>query len=197
MTSLRWVVVARWEPDAKGRLRRAALELFADGGFEPTTVAEIAGPAGVTERTFFRHFADKREVLFSGQHELRDAFVAAVEGAGPDATPDELARRRAGRSGIVVLVRPPGARSASTGRDRRQPRPVRARAPQAGRARGGPRRRAAWARTLGNSGEPHRRDDIAVFKVAFAQWLVDPDDRSLVAIQHDLLATTHTIAAAG
>ena len=35
---------------------------------------------------------------------------------------------------------------------------------------------------------------IAVFKVAFAQWLVDPDDRSLVAIQHELLATTHTIA---
>ena len=52
-----------WEPNAHGRLERAALELFIERGFEQITVAEIARRAGLTERTFFRHFADKREVL--------------------------------------------------------------------------------------------------------------------------------------
>ncbi|HVS86414.1 MAG TPA: TetR family transcriptional regulator, partial [Gaiellaceae bacterium] len=57
--------MARWEPDARGRLAQAALELFAERGFDGTTVADIAERAGLTERTFFRHFADKREVLFA------------------------------------------------------------------------------------------------------------------------------------
>ncbi|MBO9556245.1 TetR/AcrR family transcriptional regulator [Cellulomonas sp.] len=79
--------MARWEPDAQNRLRDAALTLFADGGYERTTVAEIARTAGVTERTFFRHFADKREVLFDGQARLQDAFVGAVTAADGDAAP--------------------------------------------------------------------------------------------------------------
>ncbi|GIG21344.1 TetR family transcriptional regulator [Cellulomonas chitinilytica] len=79
--------MGRWEPDAQNRLREAALSLFADGGYERTTVAEIARAAGVTERTFFRHFADKREVLFDGQARLQDAFVGAVTGADHDAAP--------------------------------------------------------------------------------------------------------------
>jgi len=58
--------VGRWEPDASGRLRVAAMELYLDRGFEQTTVAEIAERAGLTARTFFRYFADKREVLFGG-----------------------------------------------------------------------------------------------------------------------------------
>src|SRR5215510_7706107 len=57
--------VARWEPGARGRLEEAAFGLYAERGFERTTVAEIAQRAGLTERTFFRHFADKREVLFA------------------------------------------------------------------------------------------------------------------------------------
>ena len=63
--------VGRWEPDARGRLSMGALELFAEHGFEQTTVADIAERAGVTERTFFRHFADKREVLFMGSQDLQ------------------------------------------------------------------------------------------------------------------------------
>ncbi len=55
----------RWEPNARGRLERAALELYGERGFDQTTVAEIAWRAGLTERTFFRHFAAKREVLFA------------------------------------------------------------------------------------------------------------------------------------
>lgn len=58
--------VARWQPDARQRLERAAIELFARQGFAATTVPEIAQEAGLTTRTFFRHFADKREVLFGG-----------------------------------------------------------------------------------------------------------------------------------
>ena len=58
--------MGRWEPNARGRLEQAALELYLDRGFDQTTVAEIASQAGLTERTFFRHFADKREVLFGG-----------------------------------------------------------------------------------------------------------------------------------
>jgi len=58
--------VARWTPDARGRLQRAALELFVEQGFAATTVPQITDRAGLTTRTFFRHFADKREVFFDG-----------------------------------------------------------------------------------------------------------------------------------
>src|SRR3954471_4182657 len=76
--------MGRWEPGARGRLLRAALELYADPGFEQTTVADIAARAGVTERTFFRYFADKREVLFSGGSDLQDRDVAAIASAPAD-----------------------------------------------------------------------------------------------------------------
>jgi AcrR family transcriptional regulator len=62
--------MARWQPDARERLRQAALELFAEQGFAATTVPAITARAGLTTRTFFRHFADKREVLFADEAEL-------------------------------------------------------------------------------------------------------------------------------
>lgn len=58
--------MARWESDSRGRLEQAALALYGERRFEQTTVAEIAKRAGLTERTYFRYFADKREVLFWG-----------------------------------------------------------------------------------------------------------------------------------
>jgi AcrR family transcriptional regulator len=73
--------MGRWKPDAVGRLVEAALELFGERGFEQTTVAEIAQRAGLTERTFFRYFADKREVLFWGAGALETALVEALEAA--------------------------------------------------------------------------------------------------------------------
>jgi AcrR family transcriptional regulator len=82
-------VMARWEPDAAGRLREAALELYVAHGYEQTTVAEIAERAGVTARTFFRHFADKREVLFAGSEALQEGMAAAVATAPADAGPLE------------------------------------------------------------------------------------------------------------
>ena len=79
--------MARWEPDARGRLQAAALELYGERGFDETTVAEIAQRAGLTERTFFRHFADKREVLFWGENTLHELLVLAVAGAPESASP--------------------------------------------------------------------------------------------------------------
>ena len=79
--------MGRWEPNARGRLERAALELYGELGYEQTTVAEIARRAGLTERTFFRHFADKREVLFSGSGGLREGLMNAVAAAPAEATP--------------------------------------------------------------------------------------------------------------
>src|SRR3954470_24656928 len=79
--------MGRWKPDARGRLARAALELYLDPGYEQTTVADIAARAGVTERTFFRHFTDKREVLFAGSDEFHDAVLAAIAQVPSDETP--------------------------------------------------------------------------------------------------------------
>ena len=83
--------MTRWEPDARGRLERAALALYGEHGFESTTVAEIAERAGLTERTFFRHFADKREVLFGGGSMLQDLIVSVVADAPDSSTPIDAA----------------------------------------------------------------------------------------------------------
>ena len=79
--------MARWEPDARGRLVAAALDLFNERGYDQTTVAEIAERAGLTKSTFFRHFPDKRDVLAAGQDAiaqlLREGIAAAPAGATP------------------------------------------------------------------------------------------------------------------
>jgi AcrR family transcriptional regulator len=78
--------MGRWEPDARGRLERAALALFAEHGYDATTVAEIADRAGLTKSTFFRHFADKREVLFGGQEFLTALLTDAIRATPPATT---------------------------------------------------------------------------------------------------------------
>src|SRR5947209_13683202 len=91
--------MTRWGPDARGRLMKSALELYAKRGYDQTTVADIAERAGLTERTFFRHFADKREVLFAGSAELQDALVRAVAGA-----PASLAAIEAVAGGLEAIA---------------------------------------------------------------------------------------------
>lgn len=112
--------MGRWEPDARGRMIRAAAELFAERGFDQTTAADIAQRAGVTERTFFRHFPDKREVLFDGSHQLQRQVNQAIASAPDDLSPLELAlagmaatavffteiRDHAVRRGAVVAANP-------------------------------------------------------------------------------------------
>ncbi|MGO9081988.1 MAG: TetR family transcriptional regulator [Streptosporangiaceae bacterium] len=79
--------MGRWEPNARGRLEQAALALYGERGFEQTTAAEIAKRAGLTERTFFRYFADKREVLFWGADALQGLLVNTVAAAPDSAAP--------------------------------------------------------------------------------------------------------------
>jgi AcrR family transcriptional regulator len=79
--------MGRWEPNARGRLAEAALRLYSEQGFERTTVAEIAEAAGLTERTFFRHFADKREVLFYGTDRALDLLTGTIARAPETASP--------------------------------------------------------------------------------------------------------------
>jgi len=94
--------MGRWEPDARGRLMKAALELYGEHGFEQTTVAEIAERAGLTERTFFRHFADKREVLFAGADVLQERMVSAASEAPAGTTPIEAAAAGIEAAGTLI-----------------------------------------------------------------------------------------------
>jgi len=73
--------MTRWPPDAAPRLQQAAFDLYTKRGYDQTTVAEIAACAGLTERTFFRHFADKREVLFDGGDRFRGRSPESARGA--------------------------------------------------------------------------------------------------------------------
>ena len=78
--------MSRWAPNARERLEAAALDLFAENGYEETTVAQIADRAGLNRATFFRHFADKREVFFGGEDMLAGLFGDTIAAAAPDAT---------------------------------------------------------------------------------------------------------------
>jgi AcrR family transcriptional regulator len=102
--------MGRWEPNARGRLAKAALTLYAEQGFEQTTAAQIARSAGLTERTFFRHFADKREVLFYGSDSVLDLLVQAVAGAPPAAGPINAVSAALQAVGAVIQETPEPAR---------------------------------------------------------------------------------------
>ncbi|MFR0355162.1 TetR/AcrR family transcriptional regulator [Streptomyces sediminimaris] len=89
--------MARWDPGAEQRLKQAALELYLERGYDNVTVTHIAERAGLTRRSYFRYFPDKREVLFAGSEHLPPALAEAVLAADPDAAPlaavlDALAR---------------------------------------------------------------------------------------------------------
>ncbi|WP_269855249.1 TetR/AcrR family transcriptional regulator [Streptomyces sp. RPT161] len=77
----------RWKPDSRQRLVVAALGLFAEQGYDDTTVAQISERAGLTRSTFFRHFADKREILTAGQKALSRLLAEGIDTAPADATP--------------------------------------------------------------------------------------------------------------
>jgi AcrR family transcriptional regulator len=91
--------VGRWEPDAYGRLRQAALDLFTEQGFEDTTVAQIAERASLNRRTFFHHFADKREVVFAGSDEAEELIVTVIR-----AQPDSVDPLHAATTGLVFAA---------------------------------------------------------------------------------------------
>src|SRR3984957_15688463 len=96
--------MSRWAPNARERLETAALDLFAENGYEETTVAQIADRAGLNRATFFRHFADKREVLFGGEDVLSGLFADALGVAPPEAPP--IGGLQAGLAATEVVMTP-------------------------------------------------------------------------------------------
>ncbi|MEF2977639.1 TetR family transcriptional regulator [Subtercola sp. YIM 133946] len=105
--------MGRWLPDAHGRLASAALELYSERGFEQTTALEIAERAGVTERTFFRYFADKREVLFQGSQELQRIILETIADAPDDMRPIDMVVASLEKVGAQVFDRTHSIRRAA------------------------------------------------------------------------------------
>jgi AcrR family transcriptional regulator len=171
--------MARWAPDARGRLEQAALELYGERGFESTTVAEIAERAGLTERTFFRHFADKREVLFWGSEALEELLVSTVDGSPNSLAPIEVIGAALGKAADGIfeerreLARQRQAVIAAN--PELQERELIKLASLASALAGALRRRG-----VGDPGSSLAAEaGIAVFKVAFEAWIHDAGKRTL------------------
>lgn len=169
--------MTRWKPDARGRLEQAALELYAERGFDSTTVAEIAQRAGLTERTFFRYFSDKREVLFEGADLLRQVLVDAIAEAPGPSTPIEAVAIALDAAARLLEARRPFARRrqaiiAATPelqeRELIKLASLAAGVAEALRRRGVEDPAASLAAEAG----------IAVFKVAFERWVEQGDPKS-------------------
>lgn len=187
--------MGRWAPGAKGRLVDAAVELFDERGFEDTTVADIAGRAGLTKRTFFRHFGGKREVLFCGSQPLEERFVATIAAASADASPlDAVA---AGLDAMADLFAGMG-----TERPRRRQAIIAANPDLQerelikliGYAHAG----AAALRERGVA-EPAAslaaEAGIVVLRIAFEQWATEPEDQDLHKLLRNSLAELKAVAA--
>ena len=97
--------MSRWAPDARERLETAALDLFVENGYDETTVAQIADRAGLNRATFFRHFADKREVLFGGEDVLAGLFAEGIRATAPDATLAECLRSAFAAAEVAMTPR--------------------------------------------------------------------------------------------
>lgn len=180
--------MSRWEPGARGRLEKAALDLFVDDGYERTTVAEIAARAGVTERTFFRYFADKREVLFGGGHELEDFLVRRVAEAPESAAPlDAIASALVAAATEIFAERYVFARQRQTIINSNPDLQERELLKLASLA-------AALAAALRDRGasEPGAslaaESGVAVFKTAFTRWVSENNGQDLSEIITDTLA---------
>jgi AcrR family transcriptional regulator len=186
--------MGRWEPNARGRLERAAMELYGERGFEQTTVAEIAARAGLTERTFFRHFADKREVLFWGAAALQELLVSAVASAPESAAPIDAVAAALAAAGAVLAERRDAARQRQAiivANAELQERELIKMATLA----------AALADTLRQRGvsDPAAslaaEAGIAVFKIAFERWIADPADPDLPQLMHESLTELKAVTA--
>ncbi len=186
--------MVRWEPGAKGRLQAAALDLYVSRGYEQTTVAEIARSVGLTERTFFRHFADKREVLFSDQDVFQQAFLDGIAAAAPDASALDLIasalavsaqpfsdeRRRWSRQRQAVIVANPALQE----RELLKLAALASAVADHIRDRGVPEPTATLA----------AHSCVTVFGVAFTQWIADGETRSLTELENEALAELARLA---
>jgi AcrR family transcriptional regulator len=185
--------MGRWKPDARGRLEQAAFELFAEQGFDETTTAQIAERAGLTERTFFRHFADKREVLFWGAGALQELLVGTVASA-PDGTAPIVAIATAlETAGALLQERREGARQRQriiAGNAELRERELIKLAALSAALAGALRRRGVQEPAASLTAEA----GIAVFKVAFERWINGTGERDFPQLiresLHQLKAVT-------
>ncbi|MGW5722011.1 TetR/AcrR family transcriptional regulator [Amycolatopsis sp. NPDC003865] len=185
--------MVRWEPGTAERLQKAALELFATRGYEQTTAAEIAQAVGLTERTFFRHFSDKREVLFQGQELLVKAFLDGIDAAPADASPFEVVAC-ALRSAATFFPdeRRPHSRTRQSVIDRNPALQEREH-----------HKLTTLAKTVAAALRDRGVDDVAatlaaesgatVFGIAFTRWL--REERSMADIAAEVLTELLTLAA--
>ena len=185
----------RWDPDARERLVAAALHLFAEQGYDDTTVTEIADHAGLTKSTFFRYFPDKHDVLAAGQETLSNLFVEGIASVPADATPLTAVAAGLERAGgamgpfnrkIAPELQAAIATSAEL-QERYALKQVGFAAAIAGalRARGVPDSVASLAAEIG----------VLAFKNAYAEWLATENDRDLGELTRtamDKLRTTVT-----
>lgn len=184
----------RWAPDARGRLEQAALELFSEQGFSATTIPQITARAGLTTRTFFRYFADKREVIFGGD-EIPETAARLIAAAPSDLEPMEVIRfvLHAVAAGRFDGHREQTAtwRSIVNANDSLRDRDARKRADlvRAGRAafieRGEPALHATVLAELG----------VLVFQVALDEWVAEPEARPMASTIDDVMALLRIEAA--
>jgi AcrR family transcriptional regulator len=186
--------MVRWEPDSRGRLERAALELYGERGFENTTVAEIAARAGLTERTFFRHYTDKREVLFWGAGALQELLVNAVANAPAATTPIDAVAAALETAGAMLQERREYARQRQAViaanaelRERELIKLASLAAAIAGTLRGRGVKDPAASLTA--------EAGIAVFKVAFERWVNGTDGHDLPQLIRESLEELKEVTA--
>jgi AcrR family transcriptional regulator len=189
--------MGRWQPDSRGRLQEAALALYSERGFDQTTAAQIASRAGLTERTFFRHFADKREVLFGGSALLQERIVAGVAEAPPEDGPLEAVacglaagaamlgefRRDLSRQRLAVIAANPELRE----RELAKLADYAAAVAEGLQHRGVGQPQASLAAEAG----------MTVFRVAIERWANGGDDRDLAGVMRDSMADLRAVAGGG
>jgi AcrR family transcriptional regulator len=186
--------MTRWEPNARGRLEQAALELYGERGFEQTTVTEIANRAGLTERTFFRHFADKREVLFSGASSLQELLVSTVAGVRDAAAPMDAVAAGLETAGALLQERREFARqrqsiiAANTELQERELIKLASLASAIAEALRQRRVRDPAASLAAEAG-------IAVFKIAFDRWINGTNQRDLPQLIRESLEELKAVTA--
>jgi len=186
--------MARWEPDSRGRLEQAALALYSERGFENTTVAEIAAHAGLTERTFFRYFADKREVLFWGAGRLQELLVSAVVGAPDSAAPIDAVAAALEAAGALLQERRESSRKRQTviaANTELRERELIKLASLASAIADALRRRGATGPAATLTAEA----GIAVFRVAVERWVHESNQRDLPQLIRESLDELKAVTA--
>ncbi|MEV0260626.1 TetR family transcriptional regulator [Streptomyces sp. NPDC050617] len=188
--------MGRWEPGAGDRLREAALSLYLERGFEQTMVADIAERAGVTARTFFRYFADKREVLFDGSSDLATKPLAALETV--PATASALDAVAAVLDAVAEMVG--GDRELARARqtvilanaELRERELIKLASMSAALADG------LRQRGIGDiDANLAAETSIAVFRVAFSRWVAADEDHDLRDVIRETLARLRALTASG